>query len=126
MKCGSDIWLNTPRITREASGTSGMTAAFNGSVNVSINDGWIPEFQKNGKNCFIIPELDSKLPVWEQDEKDCAHLFDILENKILPNYYDNPKKWQEIAFNSINDVIPEFTSKRMAKQYYEELYKTNK
>ena len=53
-KCGSDVWLNTPRITREASGTSGMTAAMNGSVNVSINDGWIPEFQKNGKNSFSI------------------------------------------------------------------------
>ncbi len=122
LKCGSDIWLNTPRITREASGTSGMTAAFNGSVNVSINDGWIPEFQKNGENCFIIPELDSKLPVWEQDEKDCAHLFDILEKKVLPTYYDHPKKWQKLVFKSIDDVIPEFTSQRMAKQYYEELY----
>jgi starch phosphorylase len=99
-----------------------MTAAFNGSVNVSINDGWIPEFQKNGDNCFIIPEMDAKLPVWEQDEKDCAHLFDILENEVLPIYYDNPKKWQDIVFNSIDDVIPEFTSQRMAKQYYEELY----
>ena len=99
-----------------------MTAAFNGSVNVSINDGWIPEFQKNGENCFVIPELDSNLPVWEQDEKDCAQLFDILENKIFPTYYDNPKKWQEIVFKGIDDVIPEFTSQRMAKQYYEELY----
>ena len=122
LKCGSDIWLNTPRITREASGTSGMTAAFNGSVNVSINDGWIPEFEKNGENCFVLPELDHKRPVWEQDEEDCANLFDILENKVLPTYYDEPKKWQEIVFNSITDVIPEFTSHRMAAQYYKELY----
>jgi starch phosphorylase len=122
LKYGSDIWLNTPRITREASGTSGMTAAFNGSVNVSINDGWIPEFQKHGENCFVLPELDYKKPVWEQDEEDCANLFDILENEVLPTYYDKPKKWQEIVFNSITDVVPEFTSKRMAKQYYEELY----
>ena len=49
LKCGSDIWLNNPRITREASGTSGMTAAMNGSVNVSTNDGWIPEFVKDGR-----------------------------------------------------------------------------
>ncbi|WP_111708259.1 alpha-glucan family phosphorylase [Lutibacter citreus] len=122
LKCGSDIWLNTPRITREASGTSGMTAAFNGSVNVSINDGWIPEFEKNGENCFVLPEVDYKLPVWEQDEKDCANLYDILENKVLPTYYDKPKKWQEIVFKGIDDTIPEFTSARMATQYYEELY----
>lgn len=122
LKMGSDIWLNTPRITREASGTSGMTAAMNGSVNVSINDGWIPEFEKNGENCFVLPSLDYKLPVWEQDEKDCANLYDILENEVLPTYYENPKKWQQIVFNGINDVIPEFSSHRMADQYYQELY----
>lgn len=122
LKLGSDVWLNTPRITREASGTSGMTAAMNGSVNVSINDGWIPEFQKNGENCFVLPELDYKLPVWEQDEKDCANLFDILENEVLPTYYDTPKKWQQIVWNGIDDVLPEFGSHRMADQYYKELY----
>jgi starch phosphorylase len=122
LKCGSDIWLNTPRITREASGTSGMTAAFNGSVNLSINDGWIPEFQKHGENCFVLPELDHKRPVWEQDQEDCANLFDILENEVLPTYYNNPKKWQEIVFNGITDTIPAFSSNRMAKQYYEDLY----
>lgn len=123
LKCGSDIWLNTPRITREASGTSGMTAAFNGSVNLSINDGWIPEFEKNGENSFVLPALDHTLPVWEQDQQDCANLFDILENEVLPTYYNNPKKWQEIVFNALTDVIPEFTSNRMAAQYYKELYK---
>ncbi len=123
LKCGSDIWLNTPRITREASGTSGMTAAFNGSVNLSINDGWIPEFEKNGENSFILPALDHTIPVWEQDQKDCANLFDILENDVLPTYYDKPKKWQEIVFNAITDVIPAFSSNRMADQYYKELYK---
>ena len=123
LKCGSDIWLNTPRITREASGTSGMTASFNGSVNLSINDGWIPEFEKHGENCFVLPELDYKRPVWEQDKEDCANLFDILENEVLPTYYDKKKKWQEIVFNGITDTIPAFTSHRMAEQYYKELYK---
>ena len=122
LKMGSDIWLNTPRITREASGTSGMTAAMNGSVNVSINDGWIPEFEKNGENCFVLPSLDYTLPVWEQDEKDCANLYDILENEVLPTYYENPKKWQQIVFKGIDGVIPEFSSHRMADQYYKELY----
>jgi len=121
LKCGSDVWLNTPRITREASGTSGMTAAMNGSVNVSINDGWIPEFQKNGKNCFVLPELDHNLPVWDQDKMDADNLYDILENKVIPMYYDEPKKWQEIVFNGMDDVIPEFTSARMAAEYYDHL-----
>ncbi|MBT8393314.1 MAG: alpha-glucan family phosphorylase [Bacteroidia bacterium] len=121
LKCGSDVWLNTPRITREASGTSGMTAAMNGSVNVSINDGWIPEFQKNGKNCFVLPEVDHNLPVWDQDKMDADNLYDILENKVIPMYYDEPKKWQEIVFNGMDDVIPEFTSARMAHEYYEHL-----
>lgn len=118
LKCGSDVWLNTPRITREASGTSGMTAAMNGSVNVSINDGWIPEFQKNEKNCFVLPELDPSLPVWEQDKTDADNLYDILEKKVIPMYYNNPDRWQEIVFNAIDDVIPEFTSARMADEYY--------
>lgn len=122
LKCGSDVWLNTPRITREASGTSGMTAAFNGSVNLSIDDGWIPEFAKNGENSFVLPALDYKMPVWEQDEKDCDNLFDILEKKVLPTYYDHPEKWQEIVWKGMDDTIPAFTSHRMATDYYKKLY----
>lgn len=123
LKTGSDVWLNTPRITREASGTSGMTAAMNGSINLSINDGWIPEFAKDGKNCFVLPEADYKSPVWEQDEFDSKNLYEVLENKVLPTYYDNPKQWQEIVFNGIDGVIPAFTSQRMTKEYYDTLYK---
>ncbi len=121
-KTGSDIWLNTPRITREASGTSGMTAAMNGSVNVSINDGFIPEFAKNGKNSFILPEVDHNLPTWDQDKMDCENLYKILEDEVIPTYYESPEKWQQIVFNGIDDIIPEFTSHRMAKQYYKDLY----
>jgi glycogen phosphorylase len=122
LKTGSDIWLNTPRITREASGTSGMTSAMNGSVNVSTNDGWIPEFVKDGKNCFVLPAIDHQLPAEEQDNLDCQNLYDILEKKVIPTFYDKPEKWQEIVFNGIVGVIPQFTSERMATQYYEELY----
>ena len=122
LKEGSDIWLNTPRITREASGTSGMTAAMNGSLNVSTNDGWMPEFAEDGKNSFVFPQVDPNLPTWEQDKIDSDHLYDILENRVLPLYYDEPQKWQQMVFNSMDDVLPEFTSQRMATQYYEELY----
>ncbi|MGI9548315.1 MAG: alpha-glucan family phosphorylase [Flavobacteriaceae bacterium] len=122
MKLGSDVWLNTPRITREASGTSGMTAAMNGSVNLSINDGWIPEFQEHRKNCFVLPEVDHLLPAWQQDRHDSENLYRSLENEVLPAYYDTPDIWQEIVFKAIDDVIPQFTSRRMAEQYYRELY----
>ncbi len=122
LKQGSDVWLNTPRITREASGTSGMTAAFNGSINVSTDDGWIPEFKKNGKNSFVLPALDHLLPVEIQDRQDCTNLYDILEKKVVKTYYDKPEKWQQMLFKALDDVAPEFSSDRMAKQYYEELY----
>lgn len=122
LKLGSDVWLNTPRITREASGTSGMTASMNGSVNVSTNDGWIPEFGKNGKNCFTLPEVDHNLPYWDQDHQDAINLYEILEKKVIPTYYDKPEKWQEIVFNGIDDVLNGFTSARMADDYYKKMF----
>ncbi len=122
LKLGSDVWLNTPRITREASGTSGMTASMNGSVNVSTNDGWIPEFGKNGKNCFTLPEVDHNLPYWDQDHQDAINLYEILEKKVIPTYYDKPEKWQEIVFNGIDDVLNGFTSARMADEYYKKMF----
>lgn len=122
LKCGSDVWLNTPRITREASGTSGMTAAMNGSVNVTINDGWIPEFEENGKNSFVLPELDHTLPVWDQDRMDAENLYKLLEETVIPMYYDKPKQWQDIVFKAMDDVFPEFTNARMTDEYYKKLY----
>lgn len=122
LKEGSDIWLNNPRITREASGTSGMTAAMNGSVNLSTNDGWIPEFAKDGENCFVIPALDHTLPFEEQDDTDAKNLYDLLEKKVLPTYYEDQKKWVDIVFKGIDGVIPQFTSDRMAAEYYNLLY----
>ncbi|HEA19801.1 hypothetical protein LCGC14_1647730 [marine sediment metagenome] len=122
LKLGSNIWLNTPRITHEASGTSGMAAAMNGSVNLSTNDGWMPEFAKHGHNSFILPEIGYKLPETQQDRLDSSNLYDVLEKQVLPVFYDNPNKWNEIAFAAIDDIVPEFTSERMAKQYYKELY----
>lgn len=124
LKCGSDIWLNTPRITREASGTSGMTAAMNGSLNLTTNDGWIPEFARHGKNAFVLPAVDPKQPVSVQDEKDSQHLYQILENEVVPMYYDQPDQWMEMVFTARGEVVPAFSSDRMAAQYYDELYNT--
>lgn len=118
LKHGSDVWLNTPRITREASGTSGMTASMNGSIHLSVNDGWHPEFARNGKNSFTIAEVDYKLPIAQQDELDNKSLMDILENHIIPTYYDKPKKWVKIMKNSMSEIEHEFDSARMVDQYY--------
>jgi glycogen phosphorylase len=122
MKYGSDVWLNNPRYSREASGTSGMTAAMNASVNFSINDGWMPEFEKDGKNCFLIPHIDHNLPVEEQDAHDVAAMYDILAKKIVPMYYGKPKEWLKVVKQSMIDVAPAFDSDRMADEYYMKLY----
>jgi starch phosphorylase len=89
LKQGSDIWLNNPRIPQEASGTSGMTAAMNASINLSTWDGWIPEFVENGKNGFVIPPVDYEhLSEEEQDRQDLSNLLNIIQNDIAPLYLD--------------------------------------
>ena len=123
LKEGSDIWLNTPRITREASGTSGMTAAMNGSLNLTVNDGWIPEFARHGENAFVLPEADPGQPHSVQDEVDSKNLYEILEKDVLPLYYEQPEKWMEMVFRAKEEVVPAFSSHRMADAYYRELYK---
>lgn len=122
LKKGSDIWLNNPRLYHEASGTSGMTAAMNGSVNLSIPDGWVPEFAKHGKNSFIIDTADDALTPESKDKIEAQKLLDVLEREIIPLYYDHPGKWQKVVASSMNDVLPFFDSGRMADEYYEKLY----
>jgi starch phosphorylase len=123
LKQASDLWLNNPRVPREASGTSGMTAAMNGSVNCSTNDGWICEFINHGNNGFVVPPIDySSVTVHEQDEYDLDKLYDILENQVLPIYYENFEVWRQIIKNGMRDVRWQFDSNRMAKEYYEIMY----
>jgi starch phosphorylase len=123
LKNGADVWLNNPRVGREASGTSGMTAAMNGSVNVSIADGWFPEFAKDKVNCFVIPHADPQLYEHEQDLIDANNLYNILEKEVLPMYYDYPDSWLSIIKNSMKDILPYFDSDRLARDYYKILYK---
>ncbi|MBU0720456.1 alpha-glucan family phosphorylase [bacterium] len=122
LKQGSDVWLNTPRITREASGTSGMTASMNGSIHFSINDGWHPEFANDGKNAFTIPTLEHTMPIAEQDYQDNKNMMDILENKIIPTYYNKPQEWVCIMKNAMSDVEIDFDSSRMATEYYDRMF----
>ena len=122
LKQGSDLWLNTPRWGREASGTSGMSAGVNASVHFSIDDGWHAEFQRDGINSFTIPHADPSLPNEEIDRLDYQAMMEKLENTILPLYYDKPKKWVEIAQNGMNDIITYFNTQNMVEKYYELLY----
>ena len=124
LKQGADCWLNNPRVPREASGTSGMTATMNGAVNFSTNDGWIPEFINNGNNGFVVPMADyANMTVHEQDEYDLNWVYEILTNQILPLYYDNHETWRQVMKNGMRDVRFQFDSNRMAHEYYELLYK---
>src|SRR5258705_8191328 len=126
LKQTADCWLNNPRVPREASGTSGMSAAMNGAVNFSTNDGWIPEFINHRNNGFVIPDTNySAMTVEEQDNYDLEKLYEILETEILPLYYENHYTWRQVVKNGMRDVRFNFDSNRMVKEYYELLYNSH-
>ncbi len=122
LKRGADVWLNNPRLYHEASGTSGMTAAMNGAVNLSIPDGWVPEFAKDGENCFLIQPADLNQEESERDRKESINLLKTLENTVLPMYYHDQDRWLNIVRQGAADVVPAFESGRMAREYYEVMY----
>ena len=122
LKNGSDLWLNNPVVTREASGTSGMSATMNGSITISTNDGWVREFEKDGENCFIIPEAKEGLAPEARDRSDRDNFYNLLESKVLPLYYDDKDGWMKLVFNAMKDICPAFDSDRMADEYYVKMY----
>lgn len=123
LKRGADAWLNIPRMTHEASGTSGMSAAMNGTVNLSIPDGWFPEFAKDRVNCFIIPPAEGMPGDHERDAVESANLYRLLENEAIPAYYNNKPLWQSLMTGGMTEIIPDFDSNRMNDEYYEKLYR---
>jgi glycogen phosphorylase len=124
LKQAADLWLNNPRVPREASGTSGMTAAMNGAINFSTDDGWIPEFVDHGHNGFVVPKADyAKMHTQDQDHYDLNKMYELLEKEVLPMYYENYETWRQIAKNGMRDVRFQFDSGRMAHEYYDQLYK---
>jgi starch phosphorylase len=124
---GVDVWLNTPRRPNEASGTSGEKAALNGVLNFSVLDGWWREGY-NGQNGWAIG-LDADFDNPDlQDESDAESLYDILENEIVPLYYRErssdglPGDWIARMKESIRTLAPQFSMRRMVKEYVERLY----
>jgi len=124
---GVDVWLNTPRRPNEASGTSGQKAAVNGVLNFSVLDGWWREGY-NGQNGWAIgKDVDYDNPD-RQDEDDAKSLYDTLENEIIPLYYQLrssdglPGEWISRIKSSIRTIGPQFSTRRMVKEYLERMY----
>jgi starch phosphorylase len=124
---GVDVWLNTPRRPNEASGTSGMKAALNGVLNFSVLDGWWREAY-NGRNGWAIGS-DMDYPDSEQqDAIDSESLYDTLEKEIIPLYYQGhstgsiPNDWIARMKESIRTLSPQFSTRRMVKEYVKRFY----
>ncbi len=123
---GVDVWLNTPRRPLEASGTSGMKVAMNGGLNLSIADGWWPEGW-NGGNGWVIGEAHEYASEEQQDWDDASSLYEILENVILPAYYerdddDLPRRWIRMMKEAMATLTPRFSASRMVRDYVEHGY----
>jgi glycogen phosphorylase len=117
---GADVWLNNPRPPQEASGTSGMKAAMNGCLNLSVLDGWWIEGYADGNGWGFGGEPRS-------DVEDAIDLYHLLETEVVPRYYerdadDLPKAWIGMMKKSIATVLPRFSARRMVSEYVEQAY----
>lgn len=123
---GCDVWLNTPRKPMEASGTSGMKAAINGVPHLSIGDGWWAEAY-NGSNGWLIDGGASPDDWGAADAADADALYRLLEEQVVPAFYDRdendlPRRWLRLVRESIRTVTPYFSTRRMLKDYVEQMY----
>src|SRR5262249_45211018 len=123
---GSDVWLNTPIRPHEASGTSGQKASLNGVPNCSILDGWWEEGY-NGDNGWAIGEQRDYQDEATRDEADVAALYDRLEQRVIPLFFergldDVPHAWVAVMKEAIRTIAPQFSMRRMLKDYTNQLY----
>jgi glycogen phosphorylase len=123
---GVDVWLNNPRRPLEASGTSGMKAAMNGVINLSVLDGWWDEGWSDG-NGWAIGSREPLQDEAAQDWADAMDLYRLLENEVVPEYYERdekgiPLRWIERMRRSISTTLWQFSTTRMLHQYAERLY----
>ena len=123
---GVDVWLNTPRRLQEACGTSGMKAAVNGVLHLSVRDGWWYEGY-NGTNGWAIGDDIEAYDPDEEDKSDAAALYHLLEEEIVPLYYQRdragiPHGWIHMVKEAIGSIVPIFCTRRMLKEYVERMY----
>ena len=123
---GVDIWMNTPTRPLEASGTSGEKAEMNGVVNLSVLDGWWVEGYREGAG-WALPEKRTYQNQGYQDQLDAATIYNMLENEIIPLYYNKNEKgfsegWIQVIKNSIATIAPHYTMKRQLDDYYDKFY----
>ena len=113
---GVDVWLNTPLRPNEASGTSGMKATLNGVPNLSVLDGWWAEGCKNGVNGWAVGD-----PKHPDDASDADHLYSVLENSVIPTFYNDRNKWISMMKEAIKTGV-DFTAHRMIMEYNQKFY----
>ncbi|WP_447971819.1 alpha-glucan family phosphorylase [Nitrospira sp. M1] len=123
---GVDVWLNNPRAPFEASGTSGQKAALNGVPNLSVLDGWWKEGY-DGSNGWAFPTTSEQLDEQAQDDYDANVLYNVLEEEVIPLYYQSdqdrvPHGWVTIVKNAIRTNAPQFSARRMLKEYVDKFY----